>query len=212
LRVIKSKIAKTYKIASILILVMVLAIAAINLYILHCTKGCIYNEVADVPARDVGLVMGTDLLRFNGSTNLHFFLRSEGAVMLYQSGKAKRLLISGNSDNHGFNEVSGIEKEILARNVPSDALISDYHGNSTWNALKQASEMYHLHQIIIVTDDFHAPRAIYLSRHFGIDAVAFCHGREPFGFWTVRYHSREWLARVKAFIQVSLDTRSVSNG
>lgn len=103
-------------------------------------------------------------------------------------------------------------KVILSENVPTNALILDYHGASTWESLERAADLYHLHKIIIVTDGFHAPRTIYLSHHFGIDAVAFCHGEEPFGFWAMRYKAREWLACVKAFVQVPADNRKMSHG
>lgn len=201
------KIKRAWKLIAISILLLVLVIGGINCYILHFAKNCIFDHISDVPKREMALVMGTDLMRFNGSTNLHFLNRTEGAAILYFSGKAGRLLISGNRNNKGFNEVIGMENEILTKKVPKDFLDLDFEGNSTWESLRRAKEVYHFKKIIIVTDDFHAPRALYLSHHFGIDAVAFCYGKEPFGFWMVRYHAREWFARVKAFCQVLLDTR-----
>jgi len=98
-----------------------------------------------------------------------------------------------------------MENQLLAKDVPEHALILDFDGNSTWDSLRKAKESYHLNSIIIVTDRFHASRAIYLARHFHIDAVAFCYGDESFGFWSLRYEIRESLARVKAFSQVLMD-------
>jgi SanA protein len=74
-----------------------------------------------------------------------------------------------------------------------------FDGNSTWESVQRIKEIYHLKKITIITDAFHAPRSIFLCRHFGIDVVAFCYGKESFGFWSLRYDLREWLARVKAF-------------
>jgi SanA protein len=88
---LKPKAGKKYWIAFTLIVLMILAVGAINLHILHSARGRIFSQISDVPDEDTALVMGTDMLRFNGSTNLHFFLRSEGAALLYQSGKAKKI-------------------------------------------------------------------------------------------------------------------------
>lgn len=175
------------------------------------TKASVFDQISQVPQREIGLVMGTDLLRFNGSTNLHFFNRTDGAAKIYLSGKASRLLVSGNKSNKGFNEVAGMDAELLAKGVPQDALVLDFEGNTTWESVRRAKEVYHLQKIIIITDAFHAPRTIFLCRHFGIDAVAFCQDKESFGFWFIRYHAREWLARVKAFGEVLVDGRRNQN-
>jgi len=211
-RQIKPKAKRLMKFIGVVTVTAVfLVILGINLYIVGDTKTSIFNEIANLPQREFGLVMGTDMLRFNGSTNLHFLNRTEGAAKIFLSGKVSRLLISGNRNNGGFNEVSGIENEISAKGVPQNAMILDFGGNSTWESVRHAKETYYLHKVIIVTDAFHAPRSIFLCRHFGIDAVAFCYGEESFGFWSLRYHSREWFARVKAAFQVMIDKKAGQN-
>ena len=205
----KSK--KAWKIILIIIVALFAMVLGINLYIVGATKTSVFEQISQVPQMEFGLVMGTDLLRFNGSTNLHFLNRTESAAKTYLSGKVSRLLISGNKNNKGFNEVAGMEAEILAKGVPKGVLILDFDGNTTWESARRAKEVYHLQKIIIITDVFHAPRAIFLCRHFGIDAVAFCQDKESFGFWFIRYHAREWLARVKAFGQVLVDGKRNQN-
>lgn len=192
-----------------LLFAVVVAIGGINLHMIQCGSGRIFTQISQVPSQEIGLVMGTDLLRFNGSTNVHFINRTDGAALLYRSGKVKRLLISGNRNNHGFDEVTGMKNEILAKGVPGQALILDFDGNSTWESLRKAKAIYYLNNVIIITDRFHAPRAIYVARHFRINAVAFCYGEESFGFWSLRYQIRESLARVKAFFQVLTDKTNI---
>jgi SanA protein len=208
----KLKVKKLIKFMVIAVVIAVfLIVSGINLYVVGDTKTRIFNKVSDLPQREFGLVMGTDLLRFDGSTNLHFLNRTEGAAKIFLSGKVSRLLISGNKNNKGFNEVSGIESGLSAKGVPQNAMILDFNGNSTWESVRHAKEIYHLHKVTIVTDAFHAPRAVFLCRHFGIDGVAFCYGEEPFGFGSLRYHLREWFARVKAAFQVMIDRKAAQN-
>jgi SanA protein len=182
-------------------------ILGINLYIVGSTKTRIFDQASNLPQREFGLVMGTDMLRFNGSTNLHFLNRTEGAAKIYSLKKVSHLLISGNKNNKSFNEVTGMEEKILSKGISKDALILDFDGNTTWESVRRAKEIYHLEKIIVVTDAFHAPRAIFLCQHFGIDAVAFCYGKKSFGFWSLRYDIREWFARAKAVFQVLIDRK-----
>ncbi len=61
-------------------------------------SGRVFHEVASVPAREVGLVLGTSKTTRRGKANLHFNQRIEAAVALYRAGKVRHLLVSG--DNH----------------------------------------------------------------------------------------------------------------
>jgi SanA protein len=197
---------KKWRICLVLLAVATfIIILGINFSIVSGGNGRVFKQISGLPQRDFGLVMGTDLMRFDGSTNIHFLNRTEGAAEIFLSGKVKHLLISGNKSNKGFNEVSGIEGRLLAKGVPENAMTLDFDGTTTWKSARNAKEIYHLQKIIIITDAFHASRAIFLCRHFGIDAVAFCYGDEPVGFWSLRSNAREWLARVKAFFEVMFD-------
>lgn len=157
---------------AIVVLVLFATTLGINLYIIYSTRSCIFHQITKLPKREYGLVLGTDRLRFNGSTNLHFLNRIEIAARVFEAGKATRLLISGNKNNRGFNEVMEMEKEISKKGVPESVIELDFEGTTTLESARRAREHYHLQQLVLVTDDFHAPRAIFLCRHFGIDAIA----------------------------------------
>lgn len=183
-------------------LVFLATTLGINLFIIFSAKSRIYHQITALPEREYALVLGTDRLRFNGSTNLHFLNRIETGAKIFEAKKVKHLLISGSKNNHGFNEVLEMEKGLLAKGVPKSAMDLDFEGNRTLESARRASDIYHLSKVIIVTDAFHAPRAIFLCRHFGIDAVAICPEKEPFGFWSLRYSVREYFARLLAFFEV----------
>ena len=91
-----------------------------------------------------------------------------------------------------------IQKILLAKGVPEDATTLDTEGLRTWESVRHAAEIYHYKTVTVITDGFHAPRSIFICRHFGIDAVAFCGSEEGTSFWSVRSQLREYLARVKA--------------
>jgi SanA protein len=174
----------------------------INIFIIYSTEDRIFNQIKNLPQQDFELVLGTEPVRPDGSTNLHFLNRTAAAAKVFSAGKVKFVLISGSKNNRGFNEVLEMRKKILADGVPESALKLDFDGNRTWESIRRAKESYHLQEAIIITDAFHAPRAILLCKHFGIKAVAYCPGREPFGYWFVRCQVKEYFARLKAVFDI----------
>lgn len=175
----------------------------INGYLLLGTRDRIVTQVDRLPKRQVGVVLGTDLMRADGSTNIHFLHRVEGATRAYFSGRVARLVISGNPNNKGYNEVVGIKCELLKSGVPERDIMLDFGGVRTIDSIRRIHDLYYLENMTIITDDFHAPRALFLSRSFGLDTVAFCYGSEPVGYWYLRSRLREYFARIKAVLDVA---------
>jgi SanA protein len=90
---------------------------------------------------------------------------------------------------------------LLKLGVPETALTLDYAGFRTLDSVARAREVFSLSKLTIVTDDFHAARAVFLARHFGIDAVAFSPEPVPFK-WSAQARLREVAARVRAVADV----------
>jgi len=193
---------KLFRKLFIVCLVLFTVVSGVNLYIIFSTRNCIVNQIANLPQTEFALVLGTEPVRPDGSTNLHFLKRTDAAAKIYLAGKAKSLLISGSKNNRGFNEVLEMKKQILADGVPESSLELDFDGTRTWESIRRSAEVYHLKKIIVITDAFHAPRAIYLCKHFGIDAIAYCPPKDPFGYWSVRYSVKEYFARAKAVLDI----------
>ena len=174
----------------------------INFYFIFSTKNCIFFQIANLPQCEFALVSGKEPVRPDGSTNLHFIKRTDLAAKVFSSGKVTRLLVSGNKNNRGFNEVLEMKNRILSKDVPESAFELDFDGVRTWESVHQAKENYHLQKTIVITDSFHAPRAIFLCRHFGIDAVAICPDKDPLSLWFVRYEVKEYFARLISVFDV----------
>src|ERR1700753_1753605 len=163
----KQRLIYGSKRARIVFSVLFLIPLGINLYIVFTARNSIYGQAGDLPECDFALVLGTDATRSDGSPNSHFLSRTETAAKAYFAGKVKHLLISGNKDNRGFNEVLGMKNQILAQHVPEDAILLDFDGVRTWESFRRARQIFHVQKVIVITDSFHAPRALFLCRHFG---------------------------------------------
>ena len=188
--------------------VLLLALTAtVNLYIVGSARNHIFSEIHDLPQREWALLLGTEPIRPDGSTNLHFLNRTDAAARIYQAEKAANLLISGSKNNRGFNEVLLMKNRIVTNGVPESAVQMDFEGSRTWESVRRARTVYQLQAIIVITDAFHAPRALFLCRHFGIDAVAYCPGKESFGWWPIRYQVKEYFARLIAVFDVLTESK-----
>ena len=106
--------------------------------------------------------------------------------------------MSGHPDNRGFAEPAALRDELLRLGVPEDAITTDDTGRRTIESLRSCRDRHRIRNVTIITDDFHAHRAVFLARTLGLDAVAVRAGASE--SWCVRWHRhiRESLARCLA--------------
>jgi SanA protein len=169
-----------------------LTVLGLNWWLVGAASGKIYTRVADVPAAPVALVLGA------GPGSLYFNYRLDAAVALYKAGKVSHFLVSGNGaalDPMG-SETALMMQGLLHRGIPAAAITRDDYGLRTLDSMARAHSVFRLKSIVIVTQEFHLPRALYLARAWGLDAVGFA-ATDPGGDFYDSY-LREWLARVKA--------------
>lgn len=174
-----------------------LLVLAMNQWVVRSEKGRVFTQVSVLPKNDVGLVLGCSKWLASGNPNPHFQSRMDAAAQLYHSGKVKHLLLSGDNHRVGYDEPTDMKESLLARGVPAEAMTLDYAGFRTLDSVVRAREVFGCTRLTIITEDFHAHRAVFLARHEGLDAVGYCSPvvdvRRSF-----RTRIREVGARVKA--------------
>jgi SanA protein len=186
-----------------LLLTPVFFICSINLWVLKSTQARVFNQAGALPGNDVGLVLGTAHMLRGGYVNPHFKARIEAAAYLYHEGKVKHLLLSGDNHTKGYDEPTRMKEALLKLGVPDSALTLDYAGLRTLDSIVRAKEVFGLNRLTIITDDFHVNRALFLSTHYGIDAVAYASQDVPFGL-SANTRLREVGARIKAAMDIYL--------
>jgi SanA protein len=135
------------------------------------------------------------------AVNPHFQNRIEAAAKLYHNKKVKHLLVSGDNHVAGYDEPTEMRDWLLKLGVPDSAMTLDYAGFRTLDSVARAKNVFGQTRLTVITDDFHAQRALFLSRSYGIDAVAFLSEPVPLKY-SRSTRMREWLARVKAVLDV----------
>ncbi len=175
-----------------------------NVWIIGATRSQIFYDVGSIPFNEDGLVLGTGKLIEKGRVNQHLVQRIDAAAALYRGGKVKRLILSGDK---GRDEPMEMKRALLQRGVPESALVLDNYGLRTLDSVVRARDVYKCARLTIISERFHDFRALFLSRYFGIEAVAYAPNDLSMR-WMVRPTAREYLARVKAVLDLYvLNTR-----
>lgn len=191
----KTIAAATLLIGSVAFLALLLGC---NIWIITSTRSQVYYEISSVPFNRDGLLLATGKLIENGMVNQHFVRRVDAAAALYHAGKVKRLILSGDKSH---DEPLEMKRALLQRGVPESALVLDNYGLRTLDSVVRARDVFQCGKLTIISERFHDFRALFLSRYYGIDAVAFAPGDLSFR-WMVRPTARECFARVKAVLDL----------
>ena len=142
-------------------------------FIHRAASGRVYDDPAGLPVNDVGLVLGTSPRVAGGGHNPHFDNRMAAAASLYVAGRVHHLLLSGDNGTRGYDEPADMKTALLGLGVPADAMTLDDAGFRTLDSVVRARAVFGLTRLTVITDRFHAYRAVFLARHKGIDAIAF---------------------------------------
>jgi len=198
----RKRLRKLFLAGCLCVVLMTVGVFALNEWIVCSTSAAVFKEMSELPQNDVALVLGTGkLLRGSGKINPHFRKRVEAAAELYKAGKVKHLLLSGDNHVASYDEPTDMAEALMALNVPPSAMTLDYAGFRTFDSVVRAKKVFGQSKVTIVTDDFHAARSVFLARHEGLDATAFCSAKVSARF-SARTRVRELGARVKAALDV----------
>jgi len=132
--------------------------------------------------------------------------RVETAVELYVQGKVKKILMTGDHGWDSYDEVNSMRKYARSRGIPDTDIFMDHAGFCTYDSMFRAREVFQVDSAVIVTQNFHLPRAVYIARELGIPAVGLSADRHIYA-GAGAYAWREIPARVKAFAQVIFDDK-----
>jgi SanA protein len=126
--------------------------------------------VQNAPTKPVAIVFGAGLWR-DGSPTPVLRDRVATAADLYFRGKVEKLLMSGDNIREDYNEPGAMREYAIQMGVPAADIVLDYAGRRTYDTCFRAREIFHLKDVILVTQRFHLPRAIYTCNALRVSAV-----------------------------------------
>lgn len=123
------------------------------------------------------------------------------ALAVYDDGRAEKMLCSGDNGQVEYDEVNAMRVWLLDHGVDPEDIVLDHAGFDTYDTMVRANKIFGVTQAIVVTQDFHLPRALYLAHAQGISVQGVSASLEPY-VGDRMYRVREIFARIKAFFNV----------
>jgi len=185
----------------ILLLLIIILVGAPRVIMVHGSQKRTF-DTGNVPADKAAIVFGAGLMG-DGSPTTVLKDRVSTAADLYNSGKINKILMSGDNSYLNYNEPGAMKAYALELGIPEDDIVLDYAGRRTYDTCYRAKEIFQLSSAILVTQQFHLPRALYTCNTLGLESVGVTADLRPYrdsGYWSIR----EIIASLVAFVQVHI--------
>jgi len=184
------------------LLVGVAAVTAANLYLAAAARPAILAGVSAAPARPYAIVLGNRVFP-DGSPSDELAARLETALALHRAGRAGKIVVSG-MVHENYDEPRAMAAWLEARGVPAGDIVRDAGGHRTAATMADAAALG-IRSALIVTQEYHLPRALYFARHAGIDALG-VPSPTRFGrrLVAIRVFFREAAARAETVVEVAV--------
>jgi SanA protein len=174
-----------------LALIGVLTLGLINKYVRSSVAGKLETSMTKIaveaPPR-VAIVFGARVWE-GGRLSHALYDRVVTAVELYRAGRVKKILMSGDNPSENYDEPTAMKEMAVKLGVPAEDIVLDFAGRRTYDTCFRAREIFEIEKAILVTQEFHQPRALYLCNNLGVDSIGITANRREY------LHENNWAAR-----------------
>ena len=211
------KFKKFFKIISILLTIIIILSIVSILLIDYRVEKTGKNYLLSIDKLEKGDMLATDLLDKdydcvivpgamvyqNSTPSAMLQDRLDIAFELYSNKIVKKILVSGDHETKYYDEVNTMRKYLLDKGVPSEDIFMDPAGLDTYQTIYRARDIFKVKKALIATQDFHLYRALYIGEKLSVDLHGVDSALRNYqnSLWN---RSREYLARVKAFIECEI--------
>lgn len=201
---------KILKYGVIAFVLLILVLLMINYYVILFAKGkiLVQDEYSSLDDVDCIIVLGAGVRDGRPSPLLEDRLR-EG-IKLYESGLAKKIIVSGDHGRDDYDEVNIMKNYMIENGVPSEDVFMDHAGFSTYDSIYRAKEIFKARKVVIVTQKYHLYRALYIADKLGLEAYGVASDDEVNG--ALYREFREVLARNKDVVKCIFKPQSTYLG
>jgi SanA protein len=174
---------------TLLALAGLLTIYLINLQVQSYSGGKTYSSIEAVPNENrIAIVLGAKV-RDDGLLTDALLDRVTTAVELYKAGKVKKLLMSGDNPTPQYDEPTAMKRYAMELGVPESDIVLDFAGRRTYDTCYRAKEIFEVKKAVIVSQEFHLARTIYLCQNMGVDSIGVTGDRRRYlgqNYWAFR--------------------------
>ena len=195
----KKKLIRIFIILVILFVSGVTAVLSVNAYVKHVGGENIISpdKINEIGEADCIIILGCQVFS-DGTLSAMLHDRVMRGIELYESKAAPKLIVSGDHGRKEYDEVNAMKKYAIDAGIPSENIFMDHAGFSTYESMYRAKEIFKAEKIIVVTQEYHLYRALYIAQKLGMEAYGVSSDYRPYYGQTYR-EVREILARCKDF-------------
>ena len=150
---------------------------------------------------DAIIVLGAQVLQ-NGEPNTQLAWRLDAALEAWQARQVPLVTCGAQGKDEPLPEAEAMKRYLMARGVPETQILTDPDSFNTSQNLKNAAALLQplggIRKVLIVTSDYHLPRAMALARDQGFEAAGLGSPCKP-EYW-LKNHAREALSWVKYWL------------
>ncbi|MET0754163.1 MAG: ElyC/SanA/YdcF family protein [Pyrinomonadaceae bacterium] len=180
-----------------------LAVYLINRHVHSVSDGKIETSITKIPAEEpprIAIVFGARVR--GGEPSDALYDRVITAVELYRAGRVKKLLMSGDNPTAEYDEPTAMKKTAVQLGVPESDIVLDFAGRRTYDTCYRAGEIFEVKRAILVTQEFHLARALYLCNNLGVESIGITANRRTYeaeGHWAFR----EFFSVASAWLEIN---------
>ena len=152
--------------------------------------------LADQASYDAVIVLGAKVY---SDTSVSAVLRDRllTGYEVYRRGYASKIIVSGDHGGEGYDEVVAMKAFLMELGVPREDIFMDHAGFNTYDSMYRAKDIFQVKRAVVVTQDFHIYRSVYLGKQLGLEVVGVSSDLDNYAYMAYN-EFREMLARTKA--------------
>lgn len=133
------------------------------------------------------------------------------SINLYNENISSKILVSGDHTTKEYDEVNVMKDYLVGHKVPSQDVPMDHAGISTYDSIYRAKYIFGVKKIIIVTQEYHLYRSLYIAKKLSIEAYGISSNLRKYTNQEKR-DIREILARTKDYFKSNIKVKSLHLG
>lgn len=149
------------------VIVLLVLVFGINFYVKQSTKNQIIN-ISEIKDIDAIVVLGASVKK-DGNLSLMLKERLDTSFEIYNSTNSK-IIMSGDHTKKYYDEVTAMKNYAIENGIDSNIIYLDHAGISTYDSIYRMKHIFKLNKIVIVTQEYHLYRALYIANKLGIEA------------------------------------------
>jgi SanA protein len=192
---------------SVFLVAAVIFIYGVNRYVYLRAAPKAEDSITEIKIEEpprIAVVFGAGV-RASGRPSPALYDRILTAVELYRAGRVRKILMSGDNRVENYNEPTVMKETAVKMGVPPENVVEDFAGRRTFDTCVRAKEIFGVTRAVLVTQEFHLNRAIYLCEAVGVDSVGISADRRKYDDSTRRWWAlRESFAIASAWFDVNI--------